>query len=110
MVLLEEHGSLLGETDPRELCWLISKLRKEQGGQGTGLLPWVTHCVIVGKSFNFSVPEVSPNFSKYENLQPALATLQIYGEEVRGVTSMKVPWKAYFIHVEGSITMHVFSI
>lgn len=31
----EGHGSLLGETDPRELHWLISKTWQDQGSQGT---------------------------------------------------------------------------
>lgn len=108
--LAEEHGNLLGETDPGKVHWLMSKMRRDQGDQGLGLLPWATHYVIMGKSLNFSMPDLSPSFSKDENLSSALALLQICSEEDREVISMKILWEIYIIYVKGNVTVHVFRI
>lgn len=62
------------------------------------------------KSLHFSMPELSPNFSKDGNLSSALAILQICGEEDREGIPMKVLWEIHTIYAKGSITVHVFRI
>lgn len=89
----EEHRSLLGETDSRELCWLISTVRKN------GV------CVIVGKSRNFSMSESSLLISSEVII---LAILQIHDKDDREVVLfMWVPWKLYIICTNVGIKMHV---
>lgn len=53
----EERGSLLGETEPRELYW--RKSEKTKGVKGLGLPPPFTPSVIVDKSLACSLPENS---------------------------------------------------
>lgn len=77
--LAEEHRSLLGETDPRELCWLKSKMRKDQGGQG----PWPPALVHspcdCGQVTSLLHGELTLNLAKDDHLSSAIVTLQVYG-------------------------------
>lgn len=72
--LAEEHGSLLGETDLRELYWLISKMRKDQGGQGTWLLSLGHSLCDCGQVTSLlHAGEFSSDFSKGDSLSSATA-------------------------------------